>query len=105
MRPAHSRTPPALRLARPAFQRQVAGRGILSRVLAGERVQFHGLASVRTRFAEGDAVGQGFEIGPVEMNLELVARLMMKPGLYVDAGNIRVDVHDEHGAVGGREHV
>jgi hypothetical protein len=106
MRPAHSRNPAgAGRLARPAFQHQVAGRGILARVLAHECVQFHRLASIRARFVEGDAVGQSFEISPVEMNLELIARLMMKPGLYVDAGDIRVDVHDEHGAVCGREHV
>ena len=39
------------------------------------------------------------------MNLELVARLMVETWLYVDPGDIRVDVHDEHGAVGAREDV
>ena len=35
----------------------------------------------------------------VEMHLELVARLMVETWLYMDSGNIRIDVHDEHSAV------
>ena len=100
MRPAQSRVPGrGGRLAGPAFEHEFAGRGVLARVAAGEGVQLQGLSSVRVCFAEGHPVRQVFEIGSVEVHLELVAALRMEGWFDVGSGDGRVDVHDEHGAV------
>ena len=93
------------RLAGPAFQHQVAGRGVLACRLAGQGVQLEGLVPVGARFAEGDPVGQGFEVGPVEVDLELIARLGVEARLGMQAVDIGIDVHDEHGAALAGEHV
>jgi hypothetical protein len=39
------------------------------------------------------------------VHLELIARLRVEARLGVDAGDVGVDVHDEHGAVVAREDV
>ena len=99
MRPAHSRMPlRASRLAGPAFQDQFAGRGVLARLLAGQGVQLQGLPPVCIRFGEGHPVGQGLEVGPVEVHLELIARLGVEARLGMEPVDVRVDVHDEHRA-------
>ena len=56
------------------------------------------LLSVGVRFAEGHSVGQRFEIGSVEVHLELIACLRVEAWFDMDSGDVRVDVHDEHGA-------
>ncbi|MEI9982919.1 MAG: hypothetical protein WDN69_06700 [Aliidongia sp.] len=67
-----------------ALKNEAAGCGILARLLAGESIQFHGLSPVRACFAERHPVRQGFEIGAVEVHLELIARLMVETRLYMD---------------------
>ena len=55
--------------------------------------------------AERHAVREVLEVGAVEVHRELVASLMMKAGLDVWFGDVRVDVHYEHRAVVGTEDV
>jgi hypothetical protein len=55
------------------------------------------LLSVGVRFAEGHSVGQRFEIGSVEVHLELIACLRVEAWFDMDSGDVRVDVHDKHG--------
>ena len=100
MRPAHSRVPlRAGRLAGPAFQHQVACRGVLARLVAARGVQPQGLPSAGVCLAEGHPVGQGLEVGAVEVHLELIARLRVEARLRMEAVDIGVDVHDEDRAV------
>ena len=106
MRPAHSRAPPAAAAwPAPAFQYQLAGRGVLARLFAGQGVQPQGLLPVRVRFGEGHPPGQGFEGGPVEVHLELIARLGVEARLGVQTVDVGVDVHDEHRAARAGKHV
>jgi hypothetical protein len=61
-------------------------------------VQSHGLPPVRVALTERDPVGQGLEVGALEVDLELVAGPWMESSLDVGPGDGGVDVHDEHGA-------
>jgi hypothetical protein len=64
-----------------------------------------GLSSPGVAFAEGHPVGQGFEVGAVEVHLELIARLRMEARLDIGSGDGGVDIHDEHGAAVACKHV
>jgi hypothetical protein len=68
-------------------------------------MQPQGLPPAGVGFAEGHPVGQGLEVGAVEVRLELVACLGVEARLGVQAVDIGVDVHDEHRAVLAGEHV
>ena len=56
------------------------------------------LFSVQVRFAEGHSAGQRFEIGSIEVHFELIACLRVKARFDMDPGDVRIDVHDQHGA-------
>lgn len=62
-------------------------------------MQLKDLAAGGVRFAEGSPVGEGFEVGAVDVHLELVARFRVESRLDVRPGDGGVDVHDEHSAV------
>ena len=47
---------------------------------------------------EGHSVGQRFEIGSVEVHLELIACLRVEAWFDMDSGDVRVDIHGEHSA-------
>jgi len=82
-----------------AFEYEFAGCRVLACVAAGEGVQLQGLSSGGVCFAEGQPVGQVLEIGSVDVHFELVASLRVEGRFGVGAGDGRVDVHHEHGAV------
>ena len=86
------------RLAGHCFQHEGAFGGILAGLPAGQGVQPQGLPPVSVGAAEGHPEGQVFVVGPVEVHLELVARLRVESGLRMQAVDVRVDVHDEHRA-------
>ena len=86
------------RLAGHCFQHEGAFGGILTGLPAGQGVQPQGLPPVSVGAAEGHPEGQVFVVGPVEVHLELVARLRVETGLRMQAVDVRVDVHDEHRA-------
>ena len=56
------------------------------------------LSSIGVWFAERHSVGQRFEIGSVEVYLELIPRFRMEARFDVNSGDVGVDVHDEHRA-------
>jgi hypothetical protein len=89
----------------PALQHEFARRGVLPRLATGEHVQPQRLPSRRVRLAEGEAVGQVLEIGAIDMHLELIARLRVEPRLGMQAVDVRVHVHHEHGACVAREDI
>jgi hypothetical protein len=67
-------------------------------------VELQRLRAVGLVLAERDAVGEILEVGSAEVDLELVVRLRVEPGLHVRLGDRRVHVHDEHGAAVTGEH-
>jgi hypothetical protein len=68
-------------------------------------VQPQRLPSLRVRLAEGHPAGQVLEIGAAEMHLELVARLRVEPRFGMQAVDVGVHVHHEHGARVAREDI
>ena len=92
-------------LAGLAVQDELAGRGVLAGRLPGQGVQAQGLPAIGVRLAEGHSVGQGLEVGPVEVHLELIARLGVEARLGVQAVHVGVDVHDEYRAALAGKHV
>jgi hypothetical protein len=84
---------PTGRLAGPACQHQLSGRGVVTGRAAGQDVQLQSLPPVGVRLAEGHPVGQGLDVGPVEVDLELIAGLVVEARLgvrAVDAGTARL---------------
>jgi hypothetical protein len=57
------------------------------------------------RLAEGHPVGQVLIRGAVEVDLELIAGLVVEARLGVQAVDVGVDVHDQHRAVLAGKHV
>jgi hypothetical protein len=96
---------PAGRLAGPACQHPLSGRGVVTGRPAGQDVQLQGLPPVGVRLAEGHPVGQGLDVGPVEVDLELIAGLVVETRLGVQAVDVGVDVHHEHRAALAGKHV
>src|SRR5207342_2804587 len=84
------------RLARSSFQHELAGCGVVTRLGTSESAHLQVLSATGVRFAEGHSVGQRFEIGSVEVHLELIACLRVEAWLNMNSGDVRVDVHDEH---------
>ena len=86
--------------AGPALQHELRHlRSPRVRLGAGERVQLQGLPPAGVGFTERHPVGEGFEVGSVEVHLELIARLRgVEPRLGMQAVDVGVDVHDEHRA-------
>ncbi len=80
---------------RPALEHEVADAGVAAGVLPGEGVQGQGLAAVGVRLGEGHPVGQVLELRAIAVDLDLVARLRMKPRFCVQAVDVGVDVKDE----------
>jgi hypothetical protein len=87
------------RLTGTAFEHELAGCGVVAGLGAGEGVQLQCLSSVRVGVAEGHPVGEVFELGAVEVHLELVPCLGVEGRFGVGSGDGRVDVHDEDRAV------
>ena len=55
--------------------------------------------------AEGHPVGHLFVIGPAEVQLDLVTRLRVGPGLGKQAGDVGVHIHHEYRVALASEHV
>ena len=81
-----------------SFQHELAGCGVVTRLGTSKSVHLQVLLPTGVRFAEGHSVGQRFEIGSVEVHLELIACLRVEAWLNMNSGDVRIDVHDEHGA-------
>ena len=61
--------------------------------------------SVGVRSGEGHPVGEGLDVGPAEVHLELIARLGVEARLGVQAVDVGVDVHGEYRAALAGKHV
>ena len=106
MRPAHIRMPPALAASPvlPSSMRSPTAESLVAS-LPVRACSFRACRPPESASAKETRYVSAFEIGSVEVHLEFVARLVVEARLNVDAGNVRVHVHDEYCAVVTREDV